>query len=63
MTSKLEEQMKEQKRLFRSLTNVINNIRKAEDSFYWSWTREFELGQLNAARMLLTAVVKGLKEQ
>lgn len=61
MSDLLEETKEEQKKLHRSLSNALSQIRQAEKSSYWSYTREFALGQLTAARTILAAVVKDLK--
>lgn len=56
-----KEAKEEQEKLYRSLGDALRRVRLAEKSDHWNYTREFGLGQLTAARMILMAIVGDLK--
>ena len=58
---KPEEYKQEEAKVRRLLTQALGNIEEASASDLWSYTREYWLGKLMAARESLADVVKHLR--
>ena len=58
---KPEEVEKEQQRLLDITSSILSKLNELEASDYWSWTKEYELGKVTSAKIIMESVKEHLK--